>query len=583
MSKSKSSITRRRLGRAGLATGAATTLLTALSAAPAFAAAGTLTLSSTGGPTGGGNTIVATFATNPTSPNPTSFGSTTAAYFVAAASATATSVTCPTTYPSSPPATNLVATGSPALKVLAPNKIAVVVPGGVAVNNSINRYGLCTYAANTSGAALIASGQYTVGTKPKIEAVGAVSPMSGPALGGTTITVKGTGFVANTTAQPNNTTATIDGEPLTDIVVAGNGNSFTAKTPPHAAGGPFLLAVTTPGGSVNTLGDTTGKATLFNYSNGIVVSPNTAPNNNGSVDLDVLGVGFSNYSFEATKGGTTRSANGHVYLTSGAYNPADPGGGNAGKKTNAELTECINVLVITDEELLCSLPLNHTFTNPASGTTGVLTAASPKTTKKISATTGSNQITSPTEAADASGAMKFTQADVGMPIDSADGTATFDAGTVITAVASPTSATVSTNAKGNLTGAAAGIPIARPIASVTVTNSTTLTAAAGSFTQADIGRTIISTTALATDPKLADNTTIVAIGNGGATATLSAPITGTLPGVAVTDISVQQSVPVANGTYTITVVNDGAVGAQGNGTYSQSIISSGSTFTVADY
>ncbi|GIE33023.1 hypothetical protein Ait01nite_060680 [Actinoplanes italicus] len=578
MSKSKSSITRRRLGRAGLATGAATTLLTALSAAPAFAAAGTLTLSSTGGPTGGGNTIVATFATNPTSPNPTSFGSTTAAYFVAATTATATSVTCPTTYPSSAPATNLVATGSPALKVLAPNKIAVVVPAGVAVNNSINRYGLCTYSANTSGAALIASGQYTVGTKPKIDAVGAVSPMSGPALGGTTITVKGTGFVANTTAQPTNTTATIDGEPLTDIVVAGNGNSFTAKTPPHAAGGPFLLAVTTPGGSVNTLGDTTGKASLFNYSNGIVVSPNTAPNHNGSVDLDVLGVGFSNYSFEATKGGTTRSANGHVYLTAGGYNPLS----NSGAKTNPELTECINVLVITDEELLCSLPLNHTFTNPTSGTTGVLTAATAKTGKVITATSGSNQITSP---ASGGTAMGFTQADVGMVLDAGDGTTTFDAGTLITAVASPTSATVSNNAKGNLVaGTGAGLTNARPIANVTVTNSTTLTAASGSFTQADIGRTVVSASALTTDPKLADNTTIIAIGTGGTTATLSAPITGTLPGSPLAaDISVQQSVPVANGTYTITVVNDGAVGAQLSATYSQSIISSGSTFTVADY
>jgi hypothetical protein len=42
-------------------------------------------------------------------------------------------------------------------------------------------------------------------------------------------------------------------------------------------------------------------------------------------------------------------------------------------------------------------------------------------------------------------------------------------------------------------------------------------------------------------------------------------------------------VGVANAAYTITVVNNGATNAQTATSYTQSIITSGSTFTIADY
>ncbi|GIF03684.1 hypothetical protein [Actinoplanes siamensis] len=568
MSKSKSSTIRRRLGRAGLATGAATGLLAAMSAAPAYAAAGTLALSSPGGPTGGNNTIVATLATPPTPPNPTAFTATTAVYFVPATATTATTVTCPATYPTTPPPANLVATGSPAVKLLAPNKIAVTVPQGVVVTaGGVYRYGACAYAANTAGANLIAGGQYTVGTRPQISAVNGIAPLSGPALGGTPVTVTGVGFVPNT-ATSTNTTATLDGDPLTDIVVAGNGASFTATTPAHAAGGPYLLSVTTPGGTVNTLGLTTSKATLFNYTNGIVVSPNTAPNYRGSVDLDVLGVGFANYTFDATTGSSTNGGTGHVYLTpSTGYNPTGTTTATTGNKTAPQLSECLNVLVISNSELLCSLPLNHTYTNVAAATlttTAARTTAAGGGTLNVTTTNNSTIITS-TNAA-------FSQNDVGLPVS---GTGV-GANALIASVQSPTQAT--TTVPSTVDGTATDLSVGGPKSNLTGTlaaDKRTLTGMTG-LTQADVGRGVSSGTAA-----FPTNATIVSVSSDGATATVSDAGTGTAGGVS--DVSITPSVPVQNGTYTITVVNNGAVGAQVNASYQQSIVSSGSAFTVAEY
>jgi len=49
-------------------------------------------------------------------------------------------------------------------------------------------------------------------------------------------------------------------------------------------------------------------------------------------------------------------------------------------------------------------------------------------------------------------------------------------------------------------------------------------------------------------------------------------------------VTVANAIPVPAGAYTLTVVNDGQVDANTNNTdYGQSVISSGSTFSVADY
>jgi len=69
-----------------------------------------------------------------------------------------------------------------------------------------------------------------------------INPSSGPV--GTTVTVTGTNFVAGST------TVTLNGTPVTGVVVAANGNSFTFVVPAGATSG--SVTITTPGGSTSS-------------------------------------------------------------------------------------------------------------------------------------------------------------------------------------------------------------------------------------------------------------------------------------------------------------------------------------------
>ena len=426
---------------------------------------------------------------------------------------------------------------------------------------------LCVFAGSTAGtSALVASAAYAVGLKPTITA-GGVSPATGPALGGTLVTVTGTNFVANTVAAPNNTTATIGGLPLTNINVATGGTSFTATTPAHSAGGPLLLSVTTPGGTVSTLGATTNKANLFTYTNGIVISPNTAPNSKiTGTDVDIQGVGFAAMAFAGTAGSTPSSADAHVYLTNGMYNgQGTTGSGLTGIKTNAPVAECTNVLVVSDTELLCSLNLSMALSTVTGITNSLFTLTR---TVPISVTNGSTTITSPSGS--------FTASDVGSAITVPSNTEF--AATTIASVTSATTAVITatpgaSNVAVNATiTSAAHVPTSGSIG--TSTSTATLTGTTGDFLNADVGKVVTGT-------GIPANTTITAIAIGGASATMSN--NGSATGTA-TDVSISAGQPVPNGAYTLTVVTNGALGANlSDTTFLQSIVSSGSTFTVADY
>jgi hypothetical protein len=73
-------------------------------------------------------------------------------------------------------------------------------------------------------------------------AVDSVAPTSGPADGGTAVTITGSGFVAGSTV-------TIDGQSATNVVVV-SGTSITCNTPAQAAGTLGDIVVTTPGAGV---------------------------------------------------------------------------------------------------------------------------------------------------------------------------------------------------------------------------------------------------------------------------------------------------------------------------------------------
>jgi len=78
---------------------------------------------------------------------------------------------------------------------------------------------------------------FTVANKcASIVTIGSVKPNSGSISGGTPVTITGTGFAKGATV-------TFGGTSATNVVVASNGKSITAKTPVHAAG-PVDVTVT---------------------------------------------------------------------------------------------------------------------------------------------------------------------------------------------------------------------------------------------------------------------------------------------------------------------------------------------------
>jgi len=163
------------------------------------------------------------------------------------------------------------------------------------------------------------------------------------------------------------------------------------------------------------------------------------------------------------------------------------------------------------------------------------------------------------------------------------------------------------NLQASLTGAGAS---ALPTRTVTADTHSDLTLAniSPALSGSDQGERI-------SGPGIAAGTTITQVGAGGTTATLSVPtgatntgVTGIAPGTTIVNIGpdgttanlstqptsaatgtsgtimVSDPVPVPVGTYTVTVVSNGTVNAwPADANYTQSVLCSGSTFTVSDF
>lgn len=334
------------------ALGAAATLSLAVAVAgialapAANAAAAAIVLSATSGPSGGLNGLTATTATNV-------FYSGLAVEFQYKAT---TSTTCAATYAAAVvPATGvgIVAVSSP--KILSAKKLAFTVPSTVSLtpagSATTANWLVCAYSGSVATTSpLTASAAYTIAAAPTVTAI---SPASGPALGGGTVTLTGTNFVTGTTAK-------IGSMALTGVVVAAGGLTLTGVAPAQAAATDLTVSVTNTGGTATL-------ASAYDYTNGIVASPNTTTTNTASTDIDVQGVGFTGITFSATTGSTPDSANGHVYLVDGAYDPTD----SSTVKTLAQLGECLNVLVISDTELICTV---NTADSDGAGSAGAVIA-----------------------------------------------------------------------------------------------------------------------------------------------------------------------------------------------------------------
>lgn len=517
-----------RRARAGVAAAAIAAVVIG-AATPALGASVAVTLNAITGPSAGTNTITAT--------STTAFLS-----GYAAPGAAFTIPACPTTYSTTPvtPTASVGYVAAATVKKLSNMKAAITVPAGVVTVGAAatTKYNVCIYGTQTAGSALVGNASYSVAVAPTVTAV---SPSSGPAQGGSAITVTGTGFPT----AAGSITASIGGSPLLSVTPVSS-TSFTAITPAHAPGTNLTLAITTTAGILNTLN-------AYAYTNGIVIGPNTAPNT-GSVDVDVQGVGFLAMDFTTTTGATPNDGNAHVYLVNGTY--AD----TTGPKANPEVAECTDVIVISDTELICTLTLTASLLN--TGLSAV--AASSATTRTVTdAVTATNTtLTSATAA--------FVAADIGKGVT---GTG-IAANSYITAVGSATSVTLSAATTATATGVTVTIGGPRTVATGTAsTSGTTALASTALFVSTDAGRAITGT-------GIAPGTTISAYGTTSGV-TLSQATTSTIAGGTLT---IGQPLPVTTDTYTLTVVNDGQVDASvNNSDFTKSIVSSGATFTVSPY
>ncbi|MEU4163758.1 IPT/TIG domain-containing protein [Actinoplanes sp. NPDC026670] len=430
----------------------------------------------------------------------------------------------------------------------ADNRLAVTVPalasGAPAVPTPFQ---MCVYNGTTAGQSLmIASAPYTSSV---VHTLTSVAPSAGSALGGSMITVSGTGFPTS----PGSLTATLGGLPLTDITPV-NDTTFTARTPMHGVERNVSLVVAGPAG-VKSLSN------AYSFLNSIAVAPNMASTDMKSVTVAVKGIGFLSTTFNATTGDA------HIYLVKGTYNPNSDGV----NKINGPVSECTDVLPLSDNELICTLRLDQRLN--AAGDVAPQIAVGRLSVPTITTVQGSRLIT-------ASGNF-FTADDIGKPITQTPATGTdgqIPSGSVIVDVISQTQAIISVQAAQADTDATVtvGQTASRTISSAvdTTNGSATITATGGAtFTSADIGRVVDATAGIPA------GRTIVAVPTS-TTATLSS---GT--GVTVqtgTTVKLYEPVGVPAGAYTLTFVTNGTTGVDTTlPTYSQSTVSANSSFTVA--
>jgi hypothetical protein len=522
MSKSTSS-TMTRLIRAGVATAFVSAAVLITTANPA--AAIPITLSAASGPSGSSTTTITgsattNFLTGYTAP---------VAYF--------TQANCPAAWTSAatgtvaPSASNTGVTKATVVKKLANNKVAVTVPAAIVTvgTNATQKYNLCIYGQGVTNQALAGNAAYSVAAAA---AVTGISPSAGPPTGGNVVTVVGTGFPAT------GITATLGGAAMTSI---GNitSTSFTALAPAHSAEADVTLAITTTSG-ISTLKD------AYDYVNGINIAPNTAPSTTTSIDIDVIGSGFLDASF---------TGNARVYLVNGVYNGITAGG----LKMNGPVADCTNVLVVDDTELICTLNLAYRL-----NTAGTYATQALRTVTDGVFVNASKTFTSATAA--------FTVNDIGVPIANAN----IPVGTTIVSLNSATSAVLSNAATAAATTQTVTIngPVRAPFALTAATlDSTAVTAASSSFVAADVGRPITGT-------GIPAGTIITAIVSGGGGATLSQAVTAT----GTPTVSIFTARPVPDDAYVLTVISNSTADAlPADVDYVQTIISSGSTFTVAPY
>ncbi len=236
---------------------------TSLTATTPAHAAGTVTVVVTN-PDGQGSTLTNGFTYNP-SPTVTSVtpNSSTIAGGVSVVISGTGFAGVPTVTFGGTAGTNVVVASSTQLSVTVPAHTAGAVT--VVVTNQDGQSGSLANAFTYRGPPTVAS----------------VAPVQGPAIGGTAVTVNGTGFVEGATV-------TFGGTPATGVSVGAGGTSISATTPPHTPGAATVV-VTNPDGQSAQWAD------AFTYLAGPIVTnitPNFGSTTGGGPTVVIEGTGF---------------------------------------------------------------------------------------------------------------------------------------------------------------------------------------------------------------------------------------------------------------------------------------------------
>jgi hypothetical protein len=122
--------------------------------------------------------------------------------------------------------------------------------------------------------------------------VTSISPTSGPAAGGTTVTVAGYGFTGATGVYFGTTLVT------STIVVNAQANQLTVKSPAGTSGATVNVRVRTPGGTSSAV-----TVDQFTYGPTIVSLSRTSGSVSGGIQVTITGTGFK--TVQNVKFGTT--------------------------------------------------------------------------------------------------------------------------------------------------------------------------------------------------------------------------------------------------------------------------------------
>lgn len=341
-----------------------------------------MTPSSGTGPTNGGATITLTLPTTATTKFSSGF---VGVQFQPTTSTAAATATCSTNPSTAVQAAGQATVGTDKLRFLSSTKISITTPDVSALTGGPTYFLICAYNApadnvqasvtniSSTSATVLGKANFIVAAAPTIAASNAnpITPATGPAAGGQTVTIKGTGFpTAITTATP--LSATLGGLALTSITPI-SATGFTAVTPARIASSTAqVLTVTTAGGTATSKTAGSVVTGIYTYVNGVDVSPNTVASGQ-SVDVDVTGSGFNSLVFDATSTAAdivtataanaathTNSTSAHVYLvqpnqTDTSYSATGYPGGTTTNKANGQQTECVDPVVISDAELICTI------------------------------------------------------------------------------------------------------------------------------------------------------------------------------------------------------------------------------------